>query len=343
MNFHFLQDQKELVINELSEYVISKYPRRTKHFHKCSRDLTFVYEAYIDCLTHNSDRPLQFIVRNFYKRGECQLKSLYVELDVHVKLRDKLIQLLQENNASQESLDFLTYLSDEFIHQLEHGPRNLVMNYEIQKWIDRYTVREFDQENLPDILDVKELVNLIGYIPSQEARFDHFWILYTPEHIEQKRWLMDNIYYSNDAEKEYMWPVFNAPYVFQCVRVNSQKINDLDLRRNEGFHAGALLSAVLNMNYGVAQIGCTDGYHVGEKEESRKIFRNFIFDNFGDYMNNKFGLDQEDRSYVMQPGICIAFGVPLPMREGDFAWTDGVKHYVGQKPKKEIVNVIADV
>ena len=96
MNYQILQDQKELVINELSEYVKSAYPRRTKHFHKCGRDLTFVYEAYIDCLNHNSDRPLQFIIRNFYKRGECQLKSLHVELDVHVKLRNKMIQLLQE-------------------------------------------------------------------------------------------------------------------------------------------------------------------------------------------------------------------------------------------------------
>lgn len=342
MNYQILQDQKELVINELSEYVKSAYPRRTKHFHKCGRDLTFVYEAYIDCLNHNSDRPLQFIIRNFYKRGECQLKSLHVELDVHVKLRNKMIQLLQENNASQESLEFFTYLSDEFIHQLEHGPRNLVMNYEIQKWIDRYTVREFDQENLPDILDVKELVNLIGYIPSQEAKFDHFWILYTPQHAEQKRWLMDNIYYSNIDENEYMWPVFNAPYVFQCVRVCKKETSDLDLRRNEGFHAGVLISAVLNMNYGVAQIGCTDGYHEGNRDENKKEFRNFVFENFGNKLST-FNLNLDDRGYVFQPGICVAFGVPLPMREGDFTWTDGVKHYVGQKPKKEIPNVIADV
>lgn len=342
MNYQILQDQKDLIIKELSEYVVSTYPQRTRHFHKCSRDLTFVYEAYLDCLNHNSDRPLQFIIRNFYKRGECQLKSLHVELDVHVKLKNKMIQLLQDNEYPSAAVDTLENLSREFIYQLEHGPRNLVMNYEIQKWIERYTVREYDQETLPDILDVKELVNLIRYIPSQESKFDHFWILYTPNHVDQKRWLMENIYYSNDSEKEYMWPVCNAPYVFQCVRINRQGVSDLDLRRNEGFHAGIITSAILNMGYGVSTLGCTDGYHVGDRDENKKEFRNFVFENFSDTMS-VFSLKQDDRSYVLQPGICVAFGVPLPMREGDFAWTDGVKHYVGQKPKKEVPNVIADV
>lgn len=344
-----LQDQKESIVNELTNYVKSTHPTRTSLHYKCSRDLTFVYEAYIDCLNHNSDRPLQFIIRNFYKRGTCQLNSTDVELDVHSILKNKILEILNKNLAPTELIEFFSYLSNEFSHQLEHGPRNVIMNYDIQKWIERYTVREFDQENLPDVLDVKELVNLIGYIPSQESKFDHFWILHKPEDYQMKKWLMENIYYNHsktkkqfDKENEYMWPVFNAPYVFQCVRVWGLNTNELDVRRNEGFHAGVLVSSILNMGYGVAQIGCTDGYHKDEKKV-QKEFRKKIFEKFEEKLKN-FGLHGEDGEVVLLPAICVAFGIPLPMQQKDFMYTKkGIKYYVGQKPKKRFPNVVADI
>ena len=151
----------------------------------------------------------------------------------------------------------------------------------LNKWKNRWTVRQFDSSIIPAQQDIDNLVEVIQYIPSQLGSIDHVWCLLTPEDQELKNWLVENIYFTPDkyqGHNEYFTALRDAPYMFTSFQVKiPQGLNEIlteeqkgyikiskptESIRNNAFHAGILVSETLQLGYDACQIACVDGWTI---------------------------------------------------------------------------------
>lgn len=210
-------------------------------------------------------------------------------------------------------------------------------------WENRHTTRLFSEENtsIPKD-DLKYLETVINNIPSQCSVKSHFWVYLgqSEEDMEIRTWLAENVFYINQVEegvelKEHMLGVIQAPAILLSVRCNVPWANTEPDKteedheglaiRSEGFHAGAILSTLLNMNYNVATFGCTSGLH--DKDYHIKInqFQNLIRDRYADELKaltSKYpGTTGNWDDIEFRPSLSTCFGpeaIDNKETDGDF-------------------------
>lgn len=226
--------------------------------------------------------------------------------------------------------------------------KDLSFRKALKKWRRRYTVKRFDTLTIPSDNEISQIVDLIQYIPSQESRFDHFWLVLNPEDYEIKKWLLDNVFYHDNLEegREYMIQILTAPYVLLAVQFGNET-SILDLKRNIGIHVGCILAEALSLNLDVATIGCTTGLLGEDKGNKIREFNRIIKENYSDRLKEVFGkfhrfnFEDEDL-FHLDMAVCIGKGeklVPVLSRKKVFSEYEGYTYFPGQKRKK-IKNVI---
>lgn len=210
-------------------------------------------------------------------------------------------------------------------------------------WKKRYTVRRFDTDFIPPKESINQLVKCMEYVPLQLGNIDHLWTVLGPNDAEIKRWLVDNIYYTNDEEqghKEYFTMLAEAPYVFHSFRLawdnslfRQNKLNEVV--RNNSFHAGVLLSEALKLDLDVAQICCTDGYKY-DYERKHRFYIDFML-NRHESLWDLVPVDR-DQYWIEAPMISVAVGKGLPNTTHMYTpYKDGVT-FTGQKDGKIMNN-----
>jgi len=220
----------------------------------------------------------------------------------------------------------------------------------LDAWKNRYTVRRFDENYVPDKEKIDYLVKCIEYIPLQLGNIDHVWTVLGPKDKELKRWLVDNIYHvddSNMGHREYFTMLAEAPYVFHSFRVtwdpSITRLNKMnEVVRNNAFHAGVIVSEALNLGLDVAQICCTDGLlrsPDGTKGYKKKVFKHYVTEMWN---RHRPVLDilpiSPDQYNIDAPLISVAVGKGLPNTDYDYTpYKDGVS-FTGQKKSKPFNN-----
>jgi hypothetical protein len=198
-------------------------------------------------------------------------------------------------------------------------------------WENRHTARLFSTENTNIPLDdLKYLQTVINNIPSQCSIKTHFWVYLgqSKEDIELRTWLADNVFWVMQEEKEtefkeHMLGIIQAPAILLSIRTNkpwanitepdnSDEYNEELAIRSEGFHAGVLLSTLLNMNYNVATFGCNSGYYDKDYDKKRDQFQKMIRERYADELRDlvskypgKKGNWDDIKFY---PGLSTCFG-----------------------------------
>ena len=215
----------------------------------------------------------------------------------------------------------------------------------LEAWKSRYTVRRFDTEYIPNREKIDYLKNCIEFIPSQLGVIDHIWCVLGPDHREQKKWLVDNIYFCDDKDMghyEYFTALMEAPYVFHSFRVihprntrfGNQSMNQVT--RNNAFHAGAIVTEALKQDLDVCQICCTDGTVVNP--DIMWEYREKIWNAYGKLL--KAARPEASAAYIGEPMISIGLGKGLPNTEQDYTpYKDGVS-FTGQKFSKPMNNCV---
>lgn len=236
-------------------------------------------------------------------------------------------------------------------------------------WENRYTTRLFSEENktIPDE-DLKYLQTVINNIPSQCSIKSHFWIYLgqSKEDMEFRTWLADNIFYIMQEEngveiKEHMLGVIQAPAILLSVRCNEPWANTEPDKteedheglaiRSEGFHAGAILSTLLNMNYNVATFGCNSGLYDKDYHIKTNQFQNMIRDRYADELEaliSTYPVPGNWDDIRFSPSISTCFGpeaIDNKETKGDFnVWLSptGKKYdyYHGAKQRTPVESCI---
>lgn len=225
------------------------------------------------------------------------------------------------------------------------------MDKDIEKWKNRYTVKRFDENFIPSNDQIQHIVDVIKYIPSQESRFDHIWLVLSPKDKKIKKWLTSNVFYhDNDLQgREYMIQVLTAPYVFLCVTFLDNSISILDCKRNIGIHAGSIMSEALFLGLDVATIGCTTG--TSSKNPNRddieiqfnRLIKEKFKQSINDTIGRQFKFDWTDsKLFQLDMAVGIGKGMPLVKKPGPKQFTkhNKFRYFPGQKSKKNIKNVI---
>jgi hypothetical protein len=225
------------------------------------------------------------------------------------------------------------------------------MDMDINKWKNRYTVRKFDETNIPTDEQIQHIVDVIKYVPSQEGKFDHVWIVLSPNDSSFKKWLTKNVFYhDNDSQgREFMIQVLTAPYVFLCVRWLDNGEEILDCKRNIGIHAGTILSEALFLGLDAATIGCTTGITPKNKNYDNVIleFNKKIKQKYKTLIDNSIGKTfnfdwNENNLFRLDMAVCIGCGEPLTKRtsQKNLIKHHKFRYFPGQKRKKLINNVV---
>lgn len=217
----------------------------------------------------------------------------------------------------------------------------------ISDWEERFTVKQFSNNNNVKKEDLDHLVNLFEYIPIQQGIMNHFWLLLGPGDQDFKTFMYENICHTAD-KREHMYAIASAPYVFLSViheasPKKSQSLRPLDAAdkgqklTNIGLHAGVILAEAIRMGYDVSQVGCMEGKK-GKKMLNRfsnLVCRSLSEDDKEKYFENP--KDAETTKYIPILAICIGEG--LPLSEQFKTMLAGRPAVIGQKAKKIATNL----
>jgi hypothetical protein len=118
---------------------------------KCTRDLTFVFDAYINDLISNSTRNITYVASKYWFNDERQIKDYKIEIAVHDYMIDYILKniLTDQDNLYKDKLINLKSILTKIITS---GPK--YMNY---SHMHKYQyVMEYDTEKLPDPFIIKQ-------------------------------------------------------------------------------------------------------------------------------------------------------------------------------------------
>lgn len=151
--YNIIQSKKQELVDLQYNYVLSKYPNRTTEFKKCRRDMLTIVDAYAAGIRDKNDFELRFCLYKFYENNKLQLKSTDVELDVHARLAEDILSLI-ENVSDRE---YFIILKNRFLQELEHSPEMLNMLFIEKMMYNRATQYSFidkpiDQQKIDIIL-----------------------------------------------------------------------------------------------------------------------------------------------------------------------------------------------
>jgi hypothetical protein len=230
---------------------------KSRSLAKCTRDLTFVFDAYIDDLTSDSTRNITYIASKYWFNDERQIKDYKVEIAVHDYMIDYILKNIL---ADQDNLykDKLVNLKSILTKIVTSGPE--YMNY---SHMHKYQyVMEYDTEKLPDPFIIKQsLYEAWSSTPSKQQFMPYNIFVLGPDDKKVK----EMIYYKalvkeyqtnfpkwnvdvNDplaVEKEFLkrrsLPQYinykTAPYILICTQRVEDQVNPFNkIQQANGFN-----------------------------------------------------------------------------------------------------------
>lgn len=211
-----LRYNKNLIIEKTVSWIKLTYPTRTTEFEKCSRDISYVIDAWIIDLENNNTLRTHYISNKFWSRGKSQLKSTDVELLAY----DYINTLINEYCPSNE-IDNLIAITK---HNISTKPeyQNNTFDYITNNRINTYnwTAQIPDQQLIDDLVS-----GIHDFVPSKQRRV-RYNIRIIPAYKMPE--LQKKIYKGTEAEPSNPMSRYNpqilSPYII-AFGIRSEAIN----------------------------------------------------------------------------------------------------------------------
>ena len=134
-----LTKSKDDLAVEVSKWVKTNFPTRTKHYDKCERDVGFILQSLIHCVQDNNMDAIDLMARNFWHSGKLQLKSIDVEFQAYDFLLTLIRNLLEKNN---HTLDAYNICLTAIVKLKEHLARGMKLNSDLPpRWNTDFETR----------------------------------------------------------------------------------------------------------------------------------------------------------------------------------------------------------
>lgn len=200
-----LKDNKQSIIENTVSWIQLTYPSRTMEFDKCTRDIGYIYDAWLYDLENNSTTQTQSVTNKFWKRGTSQLKTTHVELLAY----DYINTLINDIHPSNE-IDNLVSITK---HNILNPPVFATGAF------DYSTANRINTYNWTDQIPARALINDIiqgihDFVPSKQRKV-RYNIRVIPAHKMPE--LRQKIYQVTKADPDNPNSRYNpqvlAPYV----------------------------------------------------------------------------------------------------------------------------------
>lgn len=99
-----LKSNKDVYVTKCVEFVKENHPNRTTEHDKCSRDLSYVYDAFVNDIENDTTDYTHNIGSMFWNKGKSQLKDPDTEIKVYSYLLDLIIKDIPQVEEKLASL-----------------------------------------------------------------------------------------------------------------------------------------------------------------------------------------------------------------------------------------------
>jgi hypothetical protein len=154
-----LKDNKQSIIENTVSWIQLTYRSRTMEFDKCTRDIGYIYDAWLYDLENNSTTQTQSVTNKFWKRGTSQLKTTHVELLAY----DYINTLINDIHPSNE-IDNLVSITK---HNILNPPvfATGAFDYSTANRINTYNWTD----QIPDQVLIDDIIQGIhDFVPSKQ-------------------------------------------------------------------------------------------------------------------------------------------------------------------------------
>lgn len=206
------QNNKKLAQN-VTKFVAKQYPRRTRTFDKCTRDLQYIITAIEKSIEKNDSSHMNHVIRNFYRGDKLQLVSTHVELVAYDNLLDRIIALFDKENIEETYATIARSCISMLKSGLVHGYKD--WTYPDNTWIEileskkqttSWSDRPVDKEMIDGIL-----YEIHQHCNSKQNRVPFEMIVMDWSHPEYRNILFEH---AQDANNDHYNTQALAPYVF---------------------------------------------------------------------------------------------------------------------------------
>ena len=207
-----LLKNKTKIIEYTTKYIEKTNPWRLKKDRKpkCSRDLGYIFDAYITDLQNDTTTSITYIANKFYHNGKLQLVSPHVELETY----PKMIEYMSSLGIAEETTEKLCNLQTILSSIIENGPINA--NYDdYRNLLESRRQTFWWKDDIPEQKLIDEILHDIHeHMPSKQYRC-RLWIKVVKNFEDQERKLkiFEGTHANPDKPDSRHNPQVLAPYV----------------------------------------------------------------------------------------------------------------------------------
>lgn len=240
--------------------VQEKFPDRTTEFKKCIRDMSYILQAISTCIQSNDTTAIDHVIKMFYLGGTLRLKYIHAELYAYDILKDKIYDLFDTNNISNESKDIVCNCIELLKYHIENG-----YDEPVTQWDNRRNYKVYDNNFVIPTSFQSKAETILQNCPLQNCGHNRFSILkLLPSDLEIKEFLFKN-FFLNDNTNFHEAAIVTCPIIYLAMPRPEDTALMLDKTSYQweskltaiGIHGGALLNETLNAGYDFSYIGCT--------------------------------------------------------------------------------------
>lgn len=174
----------ENISNKAVEWMKEKYPFRTRAYEKCTRDISYILDAYYQDLTNNASSKTVYIANKFWKGNVRQIETYKVEIAVHNYIVDFI-----KSETTQDQHESLDNLKNIFVSILENGSTISQENMEYLDVIQsfQHCQRNWDHSKVVDDETIDFLLEA-GYNVPTKQNLNSFKIVCIKDRDEILKW-----------------------------------------------------------------------------------------------------------------------------------------------------------
>lgn len=202
-----LKKNKKSIIKKSVEWIKISYPNRTTEFKKCSRDIGYVYDAWMYDLENTGTDRTQNITSRFWTRGKSQLTTTDVEVKTY-----KMINTLINDICPSSDVDNLVSIT---INNILNEPIYKLGSFE---YLRNKRINTYNWTNqIPEQYLIDDIIQGIhDFVPSKQRQVRYNLRViptYKMSELRQKIYQGTCTDPSQPKEKSRHNPQILAPYV----------------------------------------------------------------------------------------------------------------------------------
>ena len=202
-------------INTLSQLIAKNvkktYPKRTKEFKKCTRDVAYILQAISTSIQANNTLAIDHIIKMFYLNGILRLNSTYAEIYAYDLMQKEIITLFEKHNITEHSVSIVKQCIELLKYALENGYTEYNSD-----WLSRRNCKVFDTTVDVPVDFQYRIETILENVPRQSSGHNNFDIVKLQNSDLEIREFLVKHYFRNNGLNRFEAAILTSPLTYLC-------------------------------------------------------------------------------------------------------------------------------